>query len=147
MADTGPAGRSRKAAVGDHGDGGVKPHPHQHGCRKGKLPHPGATLGAFVADDENASGLDLSVLKVIAHLLFRIEYHCRPAVMIHHRLHAALFDHRPVGREVAVQHSKASVGEEGIIRRMYDLVIDRKIVPVKVLPQSPPETRGTSGSR
>ena len=102
MANTGPPCRAGIASVGDHGTAGVQPHAHQHSGGDGHFPHAWASLGPFIADDQDAAGLDGPLCQKLAQVVLRVEAHSRPPVVEHLRDHAALFHDAAVGGQIAV---------------------------------------------
>ena len=60
---SGPAGGAGKAPIDHQGHAFAELHAHQDGGEHMHLPHPGPSLGAFVADDDHVPGCTRSDIK------------------------------------------------------------------------------------
>ena len=87
------------------------------------LAHAGAALGAFVADDEDVAGVDLSVLYRLVAVLFVLEDAGGAGVV--QALVPGDLDDAAVGREIAAQDDEAAGLLERLVPGVDDLLAGR----------------------
>ena len=103
VADAGSACGAGEAPIGNQGAVLIHSPSHDEGAGHVHLPHPRSTLWPLIADDQHISLLDLVVGNRVAGVLHGGK-HSGPAFeIVHTGLDPRLFDHRPVGSQVAVE--------------------------------------------
>ena len=108
MADRCTAGCTGEAAVGDERDRGIQLHASQRRGRVEHFAHARTTLRTFVADDNNVTRHDLSVVDGGNRIFLAVEY-ARRTLMHHHlRCNSRTLNNTAVLSDVAPQNSDAA---------------------------------------
>ena len=121
--DGGAARRARKPSVGDERDVRAQPRAHDGGGGGEHLAHPRAALRAFVADDDDVALHDLAAGDGLHRRFFAVEHLCGAAVAEHGGVDGALFHHRALRGDIALEDGEPARRGIGIVHRADDLLV------------------------
>ena len=109
-----PLRAAAEAAVGQQRHFLVQAHAGDGRGGGEHLPHAGAALGAFVADDHDVAGLNAALQDGAGGLFFGLKDPGAPFIDQHLGVNRRLFDHRAVRRQVAPENGNAPLGVIGV---------------------------------